>query len=220
MQPNTILAGTGDFNGNGNYGIGLMKSTDGGATWVNLGSSQFTGFAVSAIAWDPENPNIITVASGRGANTIANLYRSTDGGTTWNIVIGNNNDTAALEQSFLWRENGGRRSASLCDGSPHGGQVYRSDDRGATWTKLTPPLGGNVNFGDQNSLRIAASPTSPDVVYLLDGFDKKIFKSVNAGATWSDTTAGFPNGNAERRSQLQLVTEHVMTSISNARRAW
>jgi photosystem II stability/assembly factor-like uncharacterized protein len=193
LQPNAILAGTGDFNGSRDYGIGLMKSNDGGATWKNLGSSVFSGLAISAIAWDPENPNIITVAPGRGATYYSDLYRSTDGGTTWNSVLNVQAPWSSLAYSA--RTGSGVRRL-YATGHFNGGKVYRSDDRGATWTQLAPPISPGVNFYDQNSLRVATSPTAPNVVYLLDGFDRKIFKSTNAGNTWSDITAGFPSGNA------------------------
>src|SRR5205085_10083295 len=63
-----IYAGTGDYDGYAAYGFGIMKSTNGGATWTNLGKAELGGFNISAILVDPENPSIVTVTMGRGPN--------------------------------------------------------------------------------------------------------------------------------------------------------
>jgi photosystem II stability/assembly factor-like uncharacterized protein len=62
-------------------------------------------------------------------------------------------------------------------------------DRGATWTRLTSPLLAERNFG----LDIATSPTAPKTVYLLSGTDRKIWKSLDGGDSWTEITNNFPN---------------------------
>ena len=186
---NTIYVGTGDFDGSGSMSFGIMKTTDGGLTWTNSGKSQFGGSCVKAIAIDPENPKIVTVAAGRGSNYYAYLWRSTDGGATWNSVINVQSPWCGL--SYGTKDGSGKRHLYAI-GELYGGKVYRSDDRGATWTQLSPPL-TSVNFYDQNALRIEASATDPQTVYVLDGFDKKIFASHDAGATWGSINNNFDN---------------------------
>ncbi len=186
---NTIYVGTGDFDGQGSLGFGIMKTTDGGATWKNIGASQFGRFAVKAIAIDPENPQILTVAPGHGPGYYGYLWRSTDGGATWKSVLTVQAPWSALSYSVA-DANGSRHLYAT--GHLYGGQVYRSDDRGITWTKLAPPL-SNVNWYDHDSLRIAASAVDAQTVYLIDGFDQKLFVSRDAGATWTNTTSNFSN---------------------------
>lgn len=53
----------------------IFKSTDGGSSWVSLGS---LGFAVNAITIDPNDPNTVYFATDQG------MYKSTDGGATLN----------------------------------------------------------------------------------------------------------------------------------------
>ena len=188
---NIIYVGTGDFDGGGNLPGGLMKTIDGGTTWTTLGKAQFGNSDISAIAIDPENPQIITVAPGHGPNYYANLWRSTNGGTTWTNVLSVGAPWSSL--SYGIKDANGKRHL-YATGLLYGGKVYRSDDRGATWTKLSPPL-NSVNFYDQNSLEIAASATDSEKVYLVDGFDQKIFVGTGAGASWTDTTNNFLTGN-------------------------
>jgi hypothetical protein len=88
---NTIYAGTGDLN-YGSFSMGsqgILKSTDGGATWTILGAGIFgpaysepTGnypqyAAVGKVRVDPNNSNNVAAGTKKG------LYLSHDGGSTW-----------------------------------------------------------------------------------------------------------------------------------------
>jgi photosystem II stability/assembly factor-like uncharacterized protein len=148
------------------------------------------GFAVSAILIDPDNHNMLTATLGHGKNYWAYVWRSTDGGQTWNIAIQiwapwNGLSCSAKDKTGIRHY---YATAPFVDnnGVSFGAQVYRSDDRGATWTALPLP------FGNSNSeIKVAASPNFPDTVYLLDGFDSKIWVSANGGETWTDISSGF-----------------------------
>lgn len=61
---------------------GLLRSTDGGATWAPAnGSLAGPDLAVRSVALHPENPLIMLRAGGRGAE--GRLWKTTDGGQTW-----------------------------------------------------------------------------------------------------------------------------------------
>jgi photosystem II stability/assembly factor-like uncharacterized protein len=69
----------------GSY-AGLWKSINRGGTWVPI--EDFTGLAISALARDPNDPNVIYLGTGAGvgAGTPAALYRSDDDGAHWVTV--------------------------------------------------------------------------------------------------------------------------------------
>ena len=74
-------------------GIGVLKSTDGGATWVLAGNSGtvLLGAQVTKVVIDADTPNIVYVAVAAGGASGPGVYRSTDGGTTWaNVLVGSN----------------------------------------------------------------------------------------------------------------------------------
>jgi photosystem II stability/assembly factor-like uncharacterized protein len=92
-DPNIVLIGTGEGNGagyvsagKGIFGMGVLKSTDAGATW-NLTSLNYTipsGHGFNVIE---DNPTTRTILA--GAND--GLWRSTDDGDTWVQVASNGN---------------------------------------------------------------------------------------------------------------------------------
>ncbi|MCK7521734.1 MAG: hypothetical protein MZV64_30645 [Ignavibacteriales bacterium] len=97
---NTIYLGTGEVynyagaghgaahrNSRGTYGIGILKTTDGGQTWFkSLDWSYNSQRGVWAVKINPLNPNTIF------ANTTEGVYRSHNAGTSWhqvnNVVMG------------------------------------------------------------------------------------------------------------------------------------
>src|SRR5207244_1131234 len=64
----TIYAGTGEPNGSldSYFGAGLLKSTDGGATWELLAQGTFANTSFSDIKIDPRNANRLVAATVRG----------------------------------------------------------------------------------------------------------------------------------------------------------
>ncbi len=84
---NTIYVGTGDFDANDQFGEGIMKSTDGGATWTQLGASVFTPYAAGTPLWSNQNIGVIKVDPNNSSNVLVgtryDLYISHDAGLTW-----------------------------------------------------------------------------------------------------------------------------------------
>ena len=211
----TLYAGLGDFDGyNGSgYTGGVMKSTDGGATWTKLGQTATGSFVtlpnapVSGLVVDPENSQIITICTGR-AGVYTHIYRSTDGGANWRNVDGLGNNTNgnygywsslhigskdANNKRFYYAYNYNATADALVG-------LYRSADRGATWKRVPQTLFTPDNTG--NLAREAASPSNPDVVYVTDSTTQGIYKGVRntttdtdnvPSYTWTNITGSYPN---------------------------
>ncbi|MFJ5916362.1 cellulose binding domain-containing protein [Streptomyces ardesiacus] len=79
------------------------------------------------------------------------------------------------------------------DWDPGNGAVLRSADRGATWARTDLPfkLGGNMP-GRGMGERLAVDPHDNDVLYLGAPSGHGLWRSTDAGVTWSEVKA-FPN---------------------------
>ncbi len=97
LDPNNqsiVYAGTGDYDGaagssGDQFGEGIMRSTDGGATWTQLASSVFTPFAAGSPIYGDSNISVLRVDPNNSqtilAGTSHDLYISHDAAATWAI---------------------------------------------------------------------------------------------------------------------------------------
>ena len=173
-NPNIIWVGTGEECGRNSaaWGDGVYKSTDGGATFKNMGLSQ--SYNIAKIILHPTNENIVYVAvvgniwapvGDRG------LYKTIDGGVTWTKLAGglpNDPQTGAIDMAAdpvnpeilyvtFWQRV--RYPWLLKSGGPNSG-LFKSVNGGRTWTKLTKGL----PEGDLGRIGIAVSRSNPKVL--------------------------------------------------------
>ena len=88
----TLWAGTGEANASGGgityVGDGVYKSTDGGATWTNVGLGN--AGMIGRIAVDPADPSVVLVAATGSIYSTGGkrgLYRTIDGGDHWASIL-------------------------------------------------------------------------------------------------------------------------------------
>ena len=202
---NVIYAGTGEpnFAGDSRYGIGLLKSTNGGASWsvipgpTSASSPQgvFYRKAISRIVVSPTDPNTVYIATVLGAlngNGFADggVWKTTDGGATWT-------NTTAGKLTGAKTPNGPEKMTPLAlytdvamntrnpnvlytavgyPGTYSGNGVFKTTNGGMTWTRLTNglPLPSNGDpVGGQTTLALYSSK---------GGFDDTLYVSIpNAG---------------------------------------
>jgi uncharacterized repeat protein (TIGR01451 family) len=201
-----IYAGTGEANNSGDsyYGRGVLKSTDGGATWTllrgNSGVNEFDRKAIAQIAVDPSDAsgNTVYVAIARGdVNGVGGnngIWKSTNGGTTWT------NTTASISTSAFYTDVAIDPNTSttvyMAIGNFNGNSlnaVYKSTNGGSTWA-----IAGNYPSGTADGLiRVALSKANSSVLYSsitnpsTSGL-LKMMKSTDGGTTWSQLTSA-PN---------------------------
>ncbi len=154
-DPNVVYVATGDASGtlgtgNSFYSIGIIKTTDGGATWnaTNMSYYLSNGKVTSKIILSPDNPDIVIAATGDG------IYKSTNGGQTWSIKrTGNFRDMICSLSDF------NIVSASVFSRSGST-SIFRSTDFGDTWTEVHTISGGS-------RVVFAVTPNRPERIYAL-----------------------------------------------------
>jgi hypothetical protein len=203
--PATIYVGTGEgnFSLDSYYGVGVLKSTDGGATWTNLPGpfATITGWStpsdtsyastahISAIAVKPDDPNTIVVGAQFNSTAQSGIYRSTDGGLSWQQTYAGD---AGVEVIFSNYDPNVVFAALGHFGTLTAG-VYRSLNGGATWTRL-PGNGSNSLMKAAYVGRIALAVTlnTPYATTTMwagledysSGNLLSLYKSVDGGTNW------------------------------------
>ncbi len=171
-NPSVIYAGTGEavFSADAYGGSGLLKSTDGGATWTLLAAATFQGTTFSDLKVHPTNLNIVLAATangiaGRGGIALPSppatgILRSPDGGATWSVRLsGEATDLEVDPRDFNSQYAGiGDSSGSAANG------VYRSTDGGQTWTTINGPW--STMTGGVGRVELALAPSNPGVLYV------------------------------------------------------
>src|ERR1043166_4220592 len=201
---NVIYAGTGELNNSQDsyYGCGVLKSTDGGDHWTQLGAASFvsgnnSSARISKIVVDRTNPSNLLVAASTG------LWRSTDGGGSWTVMILNpvtgSPDRASdviqdpTNPAVFYAAQGNAGGAANING------VWKSSDGGATWSILQgfPSTNvGRINLAASNAgsngvngvIWASASVASGSSFGQLLG----IYSSVDGGTTWTVKNPGSP----------------------------
>lgn len=160
---NIVFVATGDPNA-GPGGIGLFRSTNGGASFAATG---FTAFARAyEIVFHPTNANTIWLSADSG------VWRSIDGGATW------------VRQLVGWATglviNRTAPNTLFC--GLGGSGVWRTNDGGVTWTQVA------VNPGAAfQRVCIAMARNAPNnmVVSFAVGDSVSLWKTSNGGTTWA-----------------------------------
>ena len=189
---------------------GVWKSVNRGITWTptfDRGGS----FNLCCIKVDPRDSNVVWLGTGEDSNPRSSMfgdgiYKSTDAGMTWTRMglansehLGNiqidprdSNVVYVASQGPLWSSGGDRG-------------LYKTTDGGKTWNAIFtigPDTGAN---------QVIVDPSSPDTVYVAmwqrrratgqfvgGGPESGIYKSTNAGRTFTKLTTGLPAGDMGR----------------------
>jgi len=149
----TIWVGTGENNSSrSSYaGIGILKSSDNGKTWQNMGLTD--SHHIGRILINPNNPDEVVIGvTGHlySPNQERGIYKTTDGGQTWSqkLFIDNmsgiidvqvNPNNFNLMFASSWTKD--RKSWNF-DGSGNNSAIYKSTDAGNTWTKVSTEQSG------------------------------------------------------------------------------
>ena len=179
-------------------GDGIYKTTDGGKTWRHLGLRN--GQQIPQIAVDPRDPSRLFVAvlgHPYGPNEERGLYRSTDGGQSFGKVLGNDENTGAIDvvmapddprtlYAALWEARQAPWENGAWQGPGTG--LFKSTDGGDTWR---PIMNGLPTFAEGlGRIGIAVAPSRPSRLFVTVDAGPKggIYRSDDAGASWLKTS--------------------------------
>jgi len=212
VNPKEIYAGTGEgfLNADAIQGLGVWKSSDGGATWAQLPNTEGFKF-INAILVDRNGS--VYVGGESDAFVGFGVYQSTDGGSTWNNVISASEAGADLQLAANGDVYASTGVISLT------GHIYISDyavngahtGNSGKWTNITPSTTGVITPGTTswNRIKLAMAPGDANIVYAFFEYDyystggktslasvQQYNKSTNTWTVKTVPTEAFSNGQA------------------------
>jgi len=174
-KTNTIWVGTGENNSSrSSYaGIGILKSSNNGKTWKNVGLTD--SHHIGSIEINPNNPSeVIIGVIGHlyTPNKQRGIFKTYDGGKTWKQTL------------------------------------FISENTGVIDVKIQP---GNFNIQYASAWERERKAWN----FTGNGSESGIYKSINAGETWTKINAdsGFPTGNGIGRIGLAVYDAKTIYAV-------
>ncbi|MGH9524427.1 MAG: SBBP repeat-containing protein [Terriglobales bacterium] len=205
----------------------IRKSTDGGATWVDVWTPP--DVSIRSFAIDPVHTATLYAATSGG------VYKSSDGGVTWTAANTGltNPDIYSVAVDFQNPNN-----VYAVTNRPHL-MVFKSINGGGSWSQASPDwglhwnlsfimdptnpqtlyIGGTCNElikttnGGQNwtflsiptcAFAMAVDPQNPQTIY-IGSTSGSYFKSVNGGASWTTVSMLDPNSRPIAANQVKVI---------------
>jgi photosystem II stability/assembly factor-like uncharacterized protein len=177
---------------------GVLKSTDGGLTWKTVQTGFPANTPIQSVVIDPVSSSILYLIVDQG------IYKSADGGTTWTR---SSQGLTTIEVQTL--ATNGTDPATLYIGA--GNQIFKTIDGGASWTglvtfQLSPSGTAFVpspfpNGSPAYPKAMLIDAVDPGTLYVATNrgngcyyADNLVFKSTDAGASWTDSVSPDKSG--------------------------
>jgi photosystem II stability/assembly factor-like uncharacterized protein len=168
----------------------LLKSTDGGQTWVQL--SNYLHTVMTEVALHPSNKNLIYVSGDM------KVTKSTDGGASWSTSF---NGLPTNLGVYCISINPFKPNELLCSND---NAIYKTDDQGDNWVSKHNISAQFISYNPIYQNYVAAITFSP---YTL-------FVSADSGETWQDKTNDFPGEDmrdvafSKDGTELYILSKH------------
>jgi hypothetical protein len=167
-------------------GIGVLRSTDGGASFSGVSGGLLYAFELTR---SPASPSVV-YAIGYGPEYSDEPFKSTDGGSTWapklqGAPVENSGQIVEWESLAVTPSNPSvvylAASLFVTSTSTRETHVYRSTDAGESWNEAGG-LGDDIGVAAPDwTLKIAVDPGNASRLLLTGDY---VIESLDAGATW------------------------------------
>jgi uncharacterized protein (TIGR03437 family) len=196
-------------------GVGILKSTDGGATWRVLNQANgLNNLYVGSLFMHPTNPDILLAGTGHAIYTDAEgVYLSTDAGATWRrtmasryLVDSKNGDQITAVEFAVSNPLIAYAASSLV--------MYRSQDGGQTW-KLVAGSPSHPGFGPPGMqagtpMDLQVDPRNSDRIF-VNNYTGGNFLSTDGGVSWVSASKGYTGADLHSVAVDPLDARRVYT---------
>src|ERR1039457_4191550 len=197
----------------------IFATTNNGTTWTPV-FDNYGSYSIGWITIDPRNPSIVWVGTGENNNQRSvsygdGVYKSEDGGLSFHnvglkltehiarIVVDprDSNVVYVAAPGPLWK-GGGERG------------LYKTTDGGKSWSPSLIKVGDYTGSSD-----VIMDPRNPDILLaathqrprryfgmIHGGPESALYRSIDAGKTWTPVRGGFATGELGRIGLNQAPT--------------
>jgi photosystem II stability/assembly factor-like uncharacterized protein len=196
-NPDIIYILTGDGDAADTYSIGVLKTTDGGVTWLSTALSWevSNGYRGYKLLMHPSDPSILFVVSDFA------ILRTANGGATWSGV----HNTAGIDYHDIEFKPGNPTIMYASAGS----KFYRSTNTGQSWTQITAGIPTNAH-----RMAIGVTPANSSYVYVFAG---PTYDTSTYVGTYRSTDSGL---NFTVRSTTPNITGSSATGNDMKSQTW
>ena len=184
INPRILYAGT--------YRDKLYKSTDAGETWYQSSAGIQKDAIVYAITIDPNNADILFIAT-RGENSTGAppwkgvVYRSTNEGIDWTPVIQNVSRLDEPIQDWAYDLIVNPKNSQIVFAAFHESGIYKSINGGTSWFTANTGIGGDDGIISARGLSINPVNTTSNALYMGVWHRLGTYKSTNNADSWTNT---------------------------------
>ncbi|HEX8165654.1 MAG TPA: FG-GAP-like repeat-containing protein [Beijerinckiaceae bacterium] len=189
---------------------GVLRTTDGGATWSQLGAAALGGDNITSVA--ARGTTLLAAAeSNWGFGAVNGLFRSTNSGASWTLISDGAHGLPNLASVSDLVGDPLNPNVLYAAVTGAGGGVFKSTDTGLTWTNITSGIGvGNTT--DRILLAVHHDTTNLDVFATIDngGILTGVFRSLNGG---SFVALDVPSGGIQGEVHASIAAEPTNHNI-------
>jgi photosystem II stability/assembly factor-like uncharacterized protein len=163
-------------------GEGILKSTDGGQSWVHINNG-LRNFYIGSLFMSSHDPD--TLLAGTGNNAYrggGGVYLTTNGGITWRHVAGDHITSVEFSQSNA------KIAYAAGDGT-----FFRSEDGGITWKSFVHKRGwgwGPDGIRPGFPIDFQVDPRDPYRIF-VNNYGGGNFLSIDGGKNWITASEGY-----------------------------
>jgi photosystem II stability/assembly factor-like uncharacterized protein len=192
----------------GTVGQGVMRSPDGGETWLRAGINQgmHSDAIVRCLSNHPRQPEVVFAGTDKG------LLRSTNAGASWQPV------ESPLSDYCVWKVAADAGDPSLMfagTGTPTPAAVFRSEDAGQHWHKLAVDIAAECEaVGVPRVTGIAVDPLDARTVWVgleVDG----VRVSRDGGDSWTALGRAIANPDVHSVAVASGSPKSVFVLVNN-----
>jgi len=200
----------------GTLDAGVYKSTNSGLNWTQSNTGM-TYNHVQCLAISASNPNIVFAGTDSlGGWTTSGIYKSTDAGANWTLVSQDIYDSKGIQAIIVHPSNPNIVYCGVFNAyAVSAVGLWKSTNGGVNWSP------SSTGMDNKQLLCLAFNPLNPNVLYAGTSMMSpsgstgpcEIFKSCDAGATWTAVVNGIPQTSTDNNPVRCLSVSTADTSV-------